>query len=243
MVRSALLFADGQTDGTAEHGDFYRIQTPSFSLFRDTQTEELEPNTLILKLQPDEGASLAFGAKIPGPAIQLGQVHMDFHYKDYFENAPSTGYETLIYDCMIGDATLFQRADSVEAGWRIVQPYLDLCKRAAWRSAGILPCGQPKALQKPTLCWRHRGESGAAFLEGAVRTTGSDRSLKGRVYRCDHTSIAPPMLRAASPIFAKISQRLSRRQPQDFRISRTTRATLLSVRLSSRPALRYTSRV
>ena len=73
-------------------------------------------------------ASLAFGAMIPGPAIQLGQVHMDFHYKDCFQNAPSTGYETLIYDCMIGDATLFQRADSVEAGWRIVQPYLDLCK-------------------------------------------------------------------------------------------------------------------
>ena len=104
------------------------FKRPPFSLFRDTQTEELEPNTLILKLQPDEGASLAFGAKIPGPAIQLGQVHMDFHYKDYFQNAPSTGYETLIYDCMIGDATLFQRADSVEAGWRIVQPYLDLCK-------------------------------------------------------------------------------------------------------------------
>ena len=104
------------------------FKRPPFSLFRDTSTAALEPNTLILKLQPDEGASLAFGAKIPGPAIQLGQVHMDFHYRDYFQNAPSTGYETLIYDCMIGDATLFQRADSVEAGWRIVQPYLDLCR-------------------------------------------------------------------------------------------------------------------
>ena len=55
---------------------------------------------------------------------------MDFNYKDYFETAPSTGYETLIYDCMIGDATLFQRADSVEAGWAVVQPILD-----AWRGA------------------------------------------------------------------------------------------------------------
>ncbi|NBW43931.1 MAG: glucose-6-phosphate dehydrogenase, partial [Sphingobacteriia bacterium] len=104
------------------------FKRPPFSLFRDTSTAALEPNTLILKLQPDEGASLAFGAKIPGPAIHLGQVHMDFHYRDYFQNAPSTGYETLIYDCMIGDATLFQRADSVEAGWRIVQPYVDLCR-------------------------------------------------------------------------------------------------------------------
>jgi glucose-6-phosphate 1-dehydrogenase len=50
---------------------------------------------------------------------------MDFHYKDYFQNAPSTGYETLIYDCMIGDATLFQRSDAVIAGWEIVQPMLD----------------------------------------------------------------------------------------------------------------------
>jgi len=117
------------------------FKRPPFSLFRDTQTEELEPNTLILKLQPDEGASLAFGAKIPGPAIQLGQVHMDFHYKDYFQNAPSTGYETLIYDCMIGDATLFQRADSVEAGWRIVQPYLDLCKEQPDALLEFYPAG------------------------------------------------------------------------------------------------------
>jgi len=76
-------------------------------------------------LQPDEGAMLSFGAKIPGPRIEIGQVHMDFHYKDYFQNAPSTGYETLIYDCMIGDATLFQRSDSVMAGWQIVQPLQD----------------------------------------------------------------------------------------------------------------------
>jgi glucose-6-phosphate 1-dehydrogenase len=54
---------------------------------------------------------------------------MDFHYKDYFQNAPSTGYETLVYDCMIGDATLFQRSDSVVAGWEIVQPLLDYWKK------------------------------------------------------------------------------------------------------------------
>jgi glucose-6-phosphate 1-dehydrogenase len=56
---------------------------------------------------------------------------MTFRYKDYFDAAPSNGYETLIYDCMIGDAILFQRADAVEAGWRIVQPFLD-----AWHNAG-----------------------------------------------------------------------------------------------------------
>ena len=99
-----------------------QFKRPPLSLFRNTATDALTPNALVIKLQPDEGAMLSFGAKIPGPKIAIGQVHMDFHYKDYFQNAPSTGYETLIYDCMIGDATLFQRSDSVMAGWRIVQP-------------------------------------------------------------------------------------------------------------------------
>jgi len=99
-----------------------QFKRPPLSLFKNTATDSLKPNTLILKLQPDEGATLSFGAKIPGPKIDIGQVKMDFHYKDYFQNAPSTGYETLIYDCMIGDATLFQRSDSVMAGWKIVEP-------------------------------------------------------------------------------------------------------------------------
>jgi glucose-6-phosphate 1-dehydrogenase len=66
---------------------------------------------------------------VPGPKILIDGVRMDFKYKDYFESTPHTGYETLIYDCMMGDATLFQRADNVEAGWRVVQPILD-----AWRA-------------------------------------------------------------------------------------------------------------
>src|SRR5215468_10996326 len=97
-----------------------------FALFRDTPVDILTPNVLVLHLQPDEGASLQFGAKIPGPEIALGGVRMDFHYKDYFKTEPSTGYETLVYDCMIGDAMLFNRADGVEAGWEVVQPILDL---------------------------------------------------------------------------------------------------------------------
>jgi glucose-6-phosphate 1-dehydrogenase len=57
--------------------------------------------------------------------MRLGDVRMDFKYEDYFGTAPATGYETLIYDVMIGDATLFQRADNIEAGWQVVQPVLD----------------------------------------------------------------------------------------------------------------------
>ena len=97
-----------------------------FALFRDTPVDALTPNVLALQIQPDEGISLQFGAKQPGPEIHLGGVRMDFRYRDYFHTEPSTGYETLVYDCMIGDAMLFQRADSVEAGWAVVQPVLDL---------------------------------------------------------------------------------------------------------------------
>ena len=80
---------------------------------------------MILRIQPDEGVSLEFAAKRPGPTVRLANVSMDFAYKTYFKTAPNTGYETLIYDCMIGDATLFQRADNIEAGWQAVQPILD----------------------------------------------------------------------------------------------------------------------
>ena len=75
-----------------------------------------------------EGISLSFEAKIPGPTVRLGAVNMDFQYSDYFGSTPSTGYETLIYDCMMGDPTLFQRADMVEAGWAVVEPILDVWK-------------------------------------------------------------------------------------------------------------------
>jgi glucose-6-phosphate 1-dehydrogenase len=100
-------------------------------MFRDTRISMMEENFLVLSIQPDEGITLQFNAKQPGPTIDLAPVGMTFRYKDYFSVAPSTGYETLIYDCMIGDALLFQRADGVEAGWRAVQPFLD-----AWKEAG-----------------------------------------------------------------------------------------------------------
>jgi glucose-6-phosphate 1-dehydrogenase len=67
-------------------------------------------------------------AKVPGPVVRLGGVNMDFKYADHFGCTPSTGYERLMYDCMIGDATLFQRADMVEGGWSVVAPILDVWK-------------------------------------------------------------------------------------------------------------------
>ena len=99
-----------------------------FVLFRDTPVENLTPNQLVLHIQPEEGISLRFAAKTPGAVMRLGTVDMNFEYADYFGVTPSTGYERLLHDCMIGDATLFQRADMVEAGWCVVNPVLDVWK-------------------------------------------------------------------------------------------------------------------
>ena len=97
-----------------------------FVLFRDTSVERLTTNRIEIHIQPDEGITLHFGAKIPGPIVNMGAVDMDFNYVDHFGEQISTGYERLLYDCMIGDATLFQRADMVEASWSIVSPILDV---------------------------------------------------------------------------------------------------------------------
>ena len=95
-------------------------------LFRDTAVESLSANQLVMHIQPDEGISLRFSAKVPGAVMNLGSVNMNMKYEEYFGAAPWIGYETLLLDCMIGDPTLFQRADAVEAGWRVVAPLLDV---------------------------------------------------------------------------------------------------------------------
>lgn len=108
-----------------------KFKQAPFAMFRDTPVDRLSQNYLIISTEPTEGIALQFNTKVPGPTINIDGVEMKFRYKDYFKAEPSTGYETLIYDCMIGDNILFQRADSVEAGWRAVQPFLD-----AWTNAG-----------------------------------------------------------------------------------------------------------
>jgi glucose-6-phosphate 1-dehydrogenase len=108
-----------------------KFKQAPFAMFRGTPVDRLSQNYLVISTEPTEGITLQFNTKVPGPAIQIDGVEMKFRYKDYFKAEPSTGYETLIYDCMIGDNILFQRADSVEAGWKAVQPFLD-----AWKKAG-----------------------------------------------------------------------------------------------------------
>ncbi|UYY59361.1 glucose-6-phosphate dehydrogenase [Sphingomonas sp. S2-65] len=95
------------------------------ALFRETGAANRPPNRLVLQLQPNEGISLDFVAKKPGPLTEIAPVSMDFHYADHFAVGHQTGYETLLYDVLTGDQTLFQRADQIEGGWRVVQPLLD----------------------------------------------------------------------------------------------------------------------
>jgi len=103
-----------------------QFKRPPFALFRDTTICDLDPNQLVIRVQPNEGISLSFGAKIPGATMKIGSVNMDFEYAERFGSKIATGYERLLHDAFCGDQTLFQRADMVEAGWDIVTPVLDV---------------------------------------------------------------------------------------------------------------------
>jgi glucose-6-phosphate 1-dehydrogenase len=137
-----------------------RFHQAPLSIFRGTDVERMHPNWMILRIQPDEGIALEFAAKRPGPKVTLDTVSMDFCYATHFHLAPNTGYETLLYDCMIGDATLFQRADNIEAGWQAVQPLLDAWARNPQRgfpnyapgSAG--PAAADELLARDGRTWR-----------------------------------------------------------------------------------------
>jgi glucose-6-phosphate 1-dehydrogenase len=102
-----------------------RFRKAPYAAFHGTPVASLPPNWLVLSIAPDEGISLQFEVKRPGPTVDLAAVKMDFRYDDWFPKESKTGYETLIYDVMLGDPTLFMRADMVEQAWRVVQPVLD----------------------------------------------------------------------------------------------------------------------
>jgi glucose-6-phosphate 1-dehydrogenase len=91
----------------------------------DIRTDPFEPNHLTLELGPPEGISATFLAKIPGPSVELGQAHMSFRYEGSFGSELIEAYERLIHDAMIGDKTLFTRADGIERLWEVVAPVLD----------------------------------------------------------------------------------------------------------------------
>ncbi len=137
----------------------------------------LKPDMLVLRIQPNEGIQMSFGAKIPGPKMQVGTVNMNFCYEDYFGNKPATGYETLIYDCMHGDATLFKHADTVEKGWEIVQSVMDVWTALPPRdfpnyAAGTWgPCAAGALLRRDGRSWRR------IETEATVPTIANDCGL------------------------------------------------------------------
>jgi len=101
-------------------------------LFAKTAVEQLEPNVLMIRVQPNEGISLTFGTKVPGPEVEVTTVNMEFDYESDFGSGTPEAYERLLMDCMNGDATLFTRADEIEEAWGIVDPVLEY-----WRKGGV----------------------------------------------------------------------------------------------------------
>ncbi len=140
-----------------------KFKQAPFAMFSCTAAETLAENYLVIGVEPTEGIALQFNTKVPGPSIRINGVEMKFRYKDYFKAEPSTGYETLIYDCMIGDNILFQRADSVEAGWQAVQPFLDAWKKVgakgleSYKAGSDGPAGADELLKRDGRSWRKLG--------------------------------------------------------------------------------------
>jgi glucose-6-phosphate 1-dehydrogenase len=95
------------------------------ALFGRAGAPEIDPNVLAIRIQPDEGILLRFGAKVPGPGLNIRGVNMDFRYGSSFAVDSPDAYETLLLDCMVGDSTLFTRDDEVERAWQILDPIVE----------------------------------------------------------------------------------------------------------------------
>jgi glucose-6-phosphate 1-dehydrogenase len=100
-------------------------RTPHF-IFRQAPSAQVESNVLAFRIQPDEGITLKITAKLPGQAMEMRPVNMDFRYGSTFGIHLADAYERLLLDCMMGDPTLFNRIDSVDSAWSLIQPLLDV---------------------------------------------------------------------------------------------------------------------
>jgi glucose-6-phosphate 1-dehydrogenase len=119
-------------------------------------------NLLVLQIQPEEGITLYFEAKRPGLDMHVDGVRMDFQYCDYFEMKVSSGYETLIYDCLVGDQTLFPGASAIERAWQAVTPFLearDSVDIHPYRAGADGPLAADELLARDGRRWRPVGSS------------------------------------------------------------------------------------
>jgi glucose-6-phosphate 1-dehydrogenase len=144
-------------------------RTPQ-ALFARTPDEEIDPNVIVLRIQPNEGIAVNFGAKRPGFEMHTSTVHMDFCYHRAFGVEPPAAYETLLLDVMRGDATLFTRGDEVEAQWRLITPIEE-----AWASEKL-----------PELTEYAAGTDGPAAAEELLARNGHRwRRLEESIDGCD----------------------------------------------------------
>jgi glucose-6-phosphate 1-dehydrogenase len=143
---------------TSEVAIFFR--TPKKLMYEPVPTETLEPNVLCLRIQPDDGVSLSFEVKVPGaalaltPGIEVTPVKMDFDYSDAFGTESHPAYETLLLDCMIGDATLFTRTDEVEAAWAVIDPLLSFWEGGKGDALGSYAAGSAGPAESDALLAR-----------------------------------------------------------------------------------------
>ena len=147
--------------------------------FRQTRQDQIEPNTLTIRIQPDEGISLKLGAKMPGSKMYIRQMQMNFSYSAAFGEFPATAYETLLLDAMEGDPTLFNRSDAVDLSWEILKPVLE-----TWAST-------PPASPFPNYA---AGDWGPAAADALLNQDG--RNWK------NETSL--PRFQSAGPIFLSV---------------------------------------
>lgn len=119
-----------------------------------------DPNVLAMRIQPDEGIAMKINCKVPGPSSPIQPVKMDFRYGSYFGQSPPEAYERLIWDCILGDSTLFARADEVEQSWEILTPILEYWAKHPTKDFPNYPAGSwgPKIademIEKDNRSWR-----------------------------------------------------------------------------------------
>jgi glucose-6-phosphate 1-dehydrogenase len=136
-----------------------QFKQPPLALFRQAEMTPPEPNQLVISIQPEETIRLRMAAKVPGPDLSASSVDLRFNYEDRFGKKPQTGYETLLYDAMTGDRSLFKPADIVERGWAVVDPMLQAwasmdCELALYDAGSDGPALADQLLAREGRRWR-----------------------------------------------------------------------------------------
>ncbi len=132
-----------------------QFHQPPHLIFQDGP--QLQPSSLTIRIQPEEGISLSFSGKIPGPDVKLGNVEMDFDYADTFGGRSPEAYETLLLDCLLGDSTLYSSSDWIEKSWELLMPVLEAWGATSSRSLPTYAAGTWGPTEADTLMnkdWR-----------------------------------------------------------------------------------------